>query len=125
MTAKSITLSPLNQQNITLYKNQKLIIVKKSACDNNFLQVNNDEWSYACKELKDSTFKLYIYLASNRNGYQIALSPAAANNATGISKKSYYRAVDELLEKGYLVKFDSDNKVGNEGYYFYTMPKMD
>ena len=55
----------------------------------------------ACQDLKDTTFKLYMYLISNQDGYIGGLSRQDAINNTGISESSYKRAMKELEEKGY------------------------
>ena len=121
MSAKSITLAPENQPQVTVYKNQKLIINKKNDCDKNFIKVSNDEWMYAARNLKDSTFKLYMYLAKDKEDYQSALSPVAVKNHVGLSESSYRRAVSELIDKGYLVKQNFKN-VDYEAYCFYSYP---
>ena len=42
------------------FPNQNIVIVKKSPCKNNFLQVNNEEWMQASKDCGKSfnAFKL-------------------------------------------------------------------
>lgn len=84
------------------YPNQKVIHIQKQKYVDNFLQVGNDEWQRAARELTGSAFKLYLYLAGNKDGYDLALSQKAVENATGLSKNTYHQAVKELSEKGYL-----------------------
>lgn len=57
----------------------------------------------ASRDLKDTTFKLYMYLISNQDDYVGGLSKVDAINKTGISESSYKRAMKELEEKGYLI----------------------
>lgn len=84
------------------YPNQKVIHIQKRSYEDNFLQVGNDEWQRAARDLSGSALKLYLYLAGNKDGYDLALSQKAVENATGLSKNTYHRAVEELETKGYL-----------------------
>ena len=67
-----------------------------------FLQVSNDEWQKAARELSGSAFKLYLYLAGNKDGYVLALSQKVVEDMIGLSKNTYHQAVKELEAKGYL-----------------------
>ena len=122
MTHKVATLSPLHQKSIDIHKNQNLIITNKVEHDNNFLQIGNEEWMCAARNLKPVTTLLYFYLAKDMDGYQKALSYIAVKNAIGISKSGYHNAFNELMEKGYLVKCGTKERLGYETYNFYTTP---
>ena len=98
------------------FANQKTIYIHKEKCTKDFLQVQNDHWRYAGKILKYGTFKLYLELAGNNDGFKYRISKAGSETNLGISKNVYYRAVEELIEKGYLVEAN-----GNM-YDFYTVP---
>lgn len=81
----------------------------------------------ASKNLKDTTFKLYIYLISNQEDYIGGLSKAEVINKTGISESSYKRAMKELEEKKYLI-YDYQQAQDSHGehlplYEFYARPK--
>lgn len=115
-------LAPEGQQNVTVWRNQKLVINKKNDCDSNFMKISNDEWMYAARDLKDSTFKLYMYLAKDKVDYRSALSPIAVKNGIGLSESTYRRAVAELIEKGYLMK-QKFKGVSYDAYCFYSRPK--
>ena len=99
---------------MTTYNNQKIIYIEKDSYQDNFLQIGIAEWQAAYKSLTPSAFALYLYLASNNNGYSLALSRRAVEDAIGLSKNTYHRAIDELVEKNYLV-----HQFGNE-YIFST-----
>ena len=86
------------------YANQKIVRIQKQLEATDYLRVNNEDWHAAAKELKPTTFILYLWLASNTDGWEFALSPKAITRETGISKKSYDRGVDELLEMGYMCR---------------------
>ena len=100
------------------FPNQNIVIVKKSPCKNNFLQVNNEEWMQASKDCGKSfnAFKLWLYLAANEIGYEKALSPVAVEKVLDMKKTSYYDSIEKLREKGYLVD------IGGNKLAFYTTP---
>ena len=47
---------------------------------------------------------LYLYLASNANNYEFALSPAAIRQAIGMPASTYRDQICKLVDKGYLVQ---------------------
>ena len=96
--------------------NQKSIIIHKKKYIKNFLQVGIDEIQEVVKKYNKSTVALYLYLCANADGYNLALSQVAVENAYGIKKTAYYDAIDNLIKDGYLVK-ESGNTYG-----FYTTP---
>ena len=61
---------------------------------------------------------LYLYLCSNMNTFDLALSSADVQKRLGISDSSYRRAVEDLLAAGYLI-MRNDNKRTLD---FYTSP---
>ena len=70
------------------------------------------------KETKDYyAFVLYLYFASNANDYNLALSPAAITEATGLARSTYYKKMEFLKEKGYIVEGK-----GNQ-LHFYEVPQ--
>lgn len=105
----------MNKKNIT-FPNQKVIHINKPNLDGNYLSVGINDWAEASKNLSPNTFKVYLYIASNADGFDLALSRQAVMNLLSISKDSYIRAVKELEDKHYIVL-----KQGNI-YDFYTVP---
>ena len=101
--------------------NQNTIIIKKTPCKNNFLQISNEEWMAAAKICGDkgAAFKLYLYLAANEIGYKLALSKVAVENAVGIKQSNYYKCFSFLEEQGFL------RQVGKSKYEFYTTPYIE
>lgn len=97
--------------------NQKVVTVKQSICDKEhiYTQCNLKANKMALKELSANTYKLYMYFALNQNDFVMALSYVDVYNVTGMSEKTYHRAVKELIDKGYLVK-EKDKK---NQYIFY------
>lgn len=93
--------------------NQKVLtIVKPAVPVPPFLQVEMKEWEEAMRRLSPAGQVLWTYLAANQNGYKLELSPAdIADKKQLISRRSYYRAIEDLKNNKYLV----DN-------VFYTTP---
>lgn len=98
------------------YPNQKIIHINKPTYTGNYLSVGNDEWMAACNKLTFNGFKLFLYLAGNRDNFDLALSPKAIQQKIKMSDGTYTNIVKELIREGYLV-----NKQGNI-YNFYTTP---
>lgn len=98
------------------YPNQKVIHINKPQYSENFLSVGNSEWQNACNNLTYNAFKLYLYLAGNADGFDLALSKVAVQNRIKMSDNTYTTVVKELREKDYIIQ-----KQGNI-YEFYTTP---
>lgn len=96
--------------------NQNIIRIQKPKYQNNFLQIGLDEIQKVFKQYNKSTIALYLYLASNANNYELALSPAAFEQAYGVKKSAYYEAFNTLVKDGYLVQ------VKGNYYKFTTVP---
>ena len=61
---------------------------------------------------------LYIYFASNKDGYTSALSPAAIQMEIGMPRSTYHDQLRKLESKGYLVRPEEGKNV----YHFYEVP---
>ena len=101
----------------TTYANQKSIRIHKPAVSRDFLQIDNKEWMAVNKQLGPYCLQLYLYLASNANGFNLELSPQAAENVAGITRTTFYKYLRLLEIHGYLVWQHSN------GYAFYTVPQ--
>ena len=91
------------------YPNQKVITVFKEKCSKDFLQINNGSWKAASNLLTYSAFKIYLYIASNRDTYTFALSYAAINEDIPMNRKTYDKAIKELIDCGYLYQSDAES----------------
>lgn len=58
----------------------------------------------ALNSLTPNAFKLWYYMNSNAHGYVYALSRAHCTSICGMSKNTYRKAFNELVECGYLVE---------------------
>ena len=101
--------------------NQKIIKINKEPCDKEHLytSINLHALQLAILDLRGEAFKLWLYLSKNQNLYQFELSQKAVTDWTGISRATYYRAIEELTSKGYLVQND-----GSSLYTFYELPQQ-
>lgn len=52
---------------------------------------------------------LYLYFASNKDGYSFALSPQAIENEIGIPHTTYNDNINRLILNGYLVRRGNGN----------------
>lgn len=99
-------------------ENQKIVIVNKEASDKEhpYSIINLAAAENAGMTLNGNEFKLWFYIAKNQNGYSFALSKVSFCREMNVSTSTYYRAVETLIEKGYLVQ--KENEKSNV-YCFY------
>ena len=83
--------------------NQRLVTIHRERVEQDFLGIKNENWMTACRDLDYPATILYLYLASNANNYQLALSPAAIQNALDMPRSTYRDQINKLINKGYLV----------------------
>lgn len=100
---------------IVSYFNQKTIrIIKALSNKENFYGIFNKKCMYnAMKELTPTAFKIWCYLNCNQNEYELELAPSDVRPKCDIGEKTYYRGVNELIEKGFLIEVElRENKTG-------------
>lgn len=98
--------------------NQRIIYIQRTSNDvkSNYLKVSNESMAKATKDIhKIGTYKLWLYLCSNRNGYKKELSSAHFINWSNTSQSTYDRAWKELIELGYIKQSDKNKNV----FYFF------
>lgn len=83
---------------------QKNITVHRERATKDFLCIKNENWKEANKVLSPYGLQLYLYLASNADNYNFNLSQEAAEQDAGIRRTTFHTYVNQLIEKGYLVK---------------------
>lgn len=99
------------------FPNQRTIKVNREIARRDFLGIKNDNWQAAARDLGAHALMLYMYLASNADGYSLALSPVAVRQAIGMARSTYHDQFHKLVDKGYLVP-----STGNT-FEFYEAPK--
>ena len=57
--------------------NQRIAKIHREVAKSDFLGIKNENWQAAARDLGAHALMLYLYLASNADGYNLALSPAA------------------------------------------------
>lgn len=92
--------------------NQKTItITNKPPCDKNhpYTITNLSAKYFAMRKLQSlAGYKLWEYLAANQENYTIELSQVAIEKTCGIKKAAYNSAVQELIDKKFLVLSNPD-----------------
>ena len=68
----------------------------------------------AAQALDAGAFKLWCYFAKNQNSYEFALSSKEVQDTFGMKIRQYNSAVEELIEKGYLVPIGGNRYSFNE-----------
>ena len=99
--------------------NQKVVHINRQKCDKDFLQIRKENWYAANKDLEPYGLQLYLYIAGNKDGFDLALSQEAAERDAGIKKTSFHKYVNVLIDKGYLVQRKENSNI----YDFYEVPK--
>lgn len=99
--------------------NQKVIQIHRKPLGGSFLGINNDNWKNAARVLGAHGFLLYIYLASNKDQYKFALSPAAVQKEIGMPRSTYYDQLIKLESFGFLVPPAGNGNM----YHFYEAPQ--
>lgn len=99
--------------------NQRVISVHRERAVSDFLGIKNDHWQAAARDLGAHAVLLYLYLASNADGYRLALSPAAIREAVGMPASTYRDQFVKLVDKGYLIQKGKGNL-----YDLYEVPQM-
>lgn len=88
---------------ITYPYTKNIIISSDDNLNNISITLNRDQIFAASRCLTPSGFKLYIYLILNESGSELALSRADVCDKMSMGSSSYTNAVNELLEKQYLI----------------------
>ena len=97
--------------------NQRVVTIHREPAKSDFLGIKNENWMYAARDLGAHALMLYLYFASNANGYTLALSPAAIRQAIGMPRSTYQDQILKLMDKGYLIE------TGANSFDFYEVPK--
>lgn len=85
--------------------NQKVVKIHREKPKSNFLQIKNENWQNMIKETHDyPALALYLYLSANADNYTLELSPAHIIEAMGLPKSTFYKKLQLLIDKGYLVE---------------------
>lgn len=100
---------------IKLAPNQKVVTVIKCKPKGYILDIEANK--LARKTLSSDAYSLYMHFVLNIPGYTEALSLKHNLNTSALSERTYYKSINELIEKGYLVK--TPHEQIKEYYLFY------
>lgn len=103
--------------NVT-YPNQRNIKINRERATADFLGIKNNNWQAAARDLGAHALMLYLYFASNADGFMLSLSPAAIRQAVGMPPSTYRDQFVKLIDKGYLIQRGNSNT-----FDFYETPK--
>ena len=90
--------------NIITYPNQKIVNIHRESAKSDFLGIKNENWQTAARDLGAHAIMLYLYLAANADGFNLALSPAAVSQAIGMPRSTYHDQFKKLVDRGYIVQ---------------------
>lgn len=100
--------------------NQREVIImgKDDIKKKQFVGTTKDSIAYAIKDLSPREFQVWLYFSGNKVGHKFWFSPSELQSSWGIKKDTTQKAVQVLIQKGYLVqKEDKKNS-----YMFYEIP---
>ncbi len=97
--------------------NQKVIEIRK-AKERSVMNIQFNRIAQAVLSLQ--AYALYMHFMCNLHGYKELLSIKAVMATTALGEKAYYKAVNELIEKGYMIK--TENPDIPNYYIFYEDP---
>lgn len=103
---------------VKVVPNQKVIEIHKIHSKGKILDITANR--NAQYDLTPQAYVLYMHFILNLPKYREALSVAHITETTSLSERGYYKAVNELIEKRYLVKTPSTEF--SEFYLFFEEP---
>ena len=86
--------------------NQRIIYIERSSADvrKDYFKIGHKQLTKVASDLGGNAFKLYIYLADNKDNYKLELSSKHFIEWSGTSDSTYDRAFKELKDKQYLIQ---------------------
>jgi hypothetical protein len=102
--------------------NQKVVHVNRDMPEKNegnFLLIKKENLYAAYRDLNATALCLYLYLAGNMNGFDLAFSPKAIHAEMGMPESTCRDQFNVLENKGYLVPKHEKSNI----YDFFEIPK--
>ena len=106
---------------VQVYNNQKVVHINKLHDKGMVVDVKASK--RALQDLSMEGYILYSHLMLNMPDWLEALSKTRLLELTSLTNRTYSKAVEELIEKKYLVKKDS--KDYSHYYEFYEIPMLE
>ena len=88
--------------------NQKIVYIGERLprdVSHPYTEQSIEAMAHAARELSGDRFKVWMYLSKNRDDFVLQLSQKDLLK-WGVKKDTYQRAVNDLIELGYLVQID-------------------
>ena len=104
------------------YPNQRIVHVNRDMPlkgEGNFMTIKKCNFARAYRDLNATALVLWIYLASNKDGFDLALSPKAVYQEIGMPESTCRDQIGHLIAKGYL----TERSVGSNIYDFNEVPR--
>lgn len=105
------------------YPNQRAVKTNRTMVTKNsglpFVCLYRHSWEDAACNLKASTFKVWLWFASNKPNYITEFSPAYLSKAIKVAPNTAKAAFTELKDKGYIVECEENS----HRYEFYEAPQ--
>lgn len=99
--------------------NQRTAKIHREKPLSDFLQIKKDNLFDAYRLLNATGLVAYLYFASNKDGFELAVSPAAIRNITGMPESTCRDQIKKLINMRFLVP----KKEGSNVYDFYERPQ--
>ena len=103
-------------------ENQRRVLVHRDMPgkdEGNFLLIKKENLYAAYRNLNATALCLYLYLAGNKDGFDLAFSPKAIHSEMGLPESTCRDQFKILVNKRYLVRRNKSSNV----YDFYEIPK--
>ena len=107
-------------KNFETVPNQKVVCIHREKLNDCFLGINKETFLAAYKALNATALALYLYFASNKDGYTFALSPKAIQADLGMPQSTCQDQIKKLIEMGYLVPRKENSNI----YDFHEYPEQ-
>lgn len=103
------------------YANQKTVKINKPEVERGRAKiiVDREKLEVAGRELTGNEFKLYMFFASDNDGFRRDFSPAHFSEVYGVSADTTRKLFKQLEDKGF-IKADENKK---NFYQFYLLPQ--
>lgn len=103
-------------------ENQRRVLVHRDMPgkdEGNFLLIKKENLYAAYRDLNATALCLYLYLAGNKDGFDLAFSPKAIHDEMGLPESTCRDQFKVLVNKGYLVRKNENSNI----YDFYEIPR--
>ena len=103
-------------------ENQRRVLVHRDMPgkdEGNFLLIKKENLYAAYRDLNATALCLYLYLAGNKDGFDLAFSPKAIHSEMGLPESTCRDQYKVLESIWYLVRKNENSNI----YDFYEIPK--